>query len=95
LDRHGRVFSGDFVPLHPSCLCTAALPADEGVRPLSDSELVNTQAQYGDPRYRHKLELFKNGALSRAQLAGTEAVNLTESGAAAVAEHAAKGEVVG
>lgn len=93
LDRHGRTYSGDFTPLHPSCLCIPQPTSTPGLRELSDSELVEMSEQYGNPRYRSQVEQFKRGDISRGDLSGLEAVNTTRQGAQAVAEHLAKGEV--
>lgn len=93
LDRHGQPFSGDFVPLHPSCLCIPQPTNTPGLRPLSDGELVEMAEQYGSPRYGPALDKFKNGDISRNQLSGVEAVNTTPKGLGAVGEHLAKSEV--
>ena len=93
LDRHGREYSGDFVPLHPSCLCIPQPENTPGLRPLSDSELVFMQHQYGDPRYRAAVDKFALGKIPRWQLAATEQVNTKTAGLKAVARHLQKGEV--
>lgn len=93
LSRHGQRFTGQFVPLHPSCLCIPQPLGTPGLRPLSDSELVSMAEQYGNPRYSSAIRRFRKGELSREDLAKIESINTTPSGLRAVTEHLAKGEV--
>lgn len=81
-----------FSPMHPSCLCIP-MPADLGIRRLSDAELVSTVEQYGLERYQGQVQAFKEGRISRETLRRREAVNRTHAGREAVEAHAAKAEV--
>lgn len=94
LDRHGQPFSGNMIPMHPSCLCIPQPMDTPGLRTLNDAELVNIYETYGDPRYRSKVEAFRNGTISRQELSTVEAVNKSIQGLQAVGNHLAKGEVV-
>jgi len=96
LSKHGRPFSGPFIPSHPSCLCIPQTPAEanaSAVRPLSSSDIVSTARQYGDPRYYKKIEDFDDGLISLKDLAQVENVNGQARGRAAWERHMNRGEV--
>ena len=96
LSKHGRSYTGGFIPSHPSCLCipTPFLDArDQIIRPLSHDELVSTAREYGDPRYYKRLDDFENGLIDFDDLAKVENVNAQRKGLQAFQNHIAKGEV--
>ncbi len=93
LNDHGNIFTGIFVPNHPSCLCIGQPVGTPGLGRLSDSELISVHRQFGDPRYNARVDAFERGDISRAELAQVEAVNQTVRGLQAVRAHAAEGNV--
>ena len=92
LSKHGNVFTGVFIPTHPSCLCIASTMASD-VRPLTEGELVNMQAQYGDPRYGKLMDDLKNGRKTMADVRAVENVNASRKGFLAVRQHNLEGVV--
>jgi len=93
LSKHGRRFSGSFVPSHPSCLCipqTNAQALAGGVERLSKRQLVDVAREFGDPRYSKSIRKFDEGLISPGELAQIENVNGQARGQAAWARHMAK-----
>lgn len=93
LSMHGSVGRGPFMPMHPSCLCIPQDIGTPGLHRLTDDQLVQVAREYGNPRYLRAVAEFAAGRLSRAELAGVEAVNARASGRRAVVAHRQKGEV--
>lgn len=92
LSKHGRLYKGQFVPTHPSCLCVPEEPSDE-IRPLKQHELIRMQREYGNPRYSGLIDDLEKGRKTIAQVAGVEDVNASAAGRTAVEAHRSQGVV--
>ncbi len=92
LSKHGNIYTGIFIPTHPSCLCIAASPVSD-IRPLTESELIDMNAKYGDPRYRKLMADLKSGSKTMADIRAVENVNAGRKGFMAVRKHNLEGVV--
>ena len=92
LSKHGNIYTGVFIPTHPSCLCIAASPAAD-IRPLSEGELIDLNAKYGDPRYSKLMEDLRTGRKTMADVRAVENVNAGRKGFLAVRQHNLEGVV--
>lgn len=92
LSKHGNLYTGVFIPTHPSCLCIAASPSSD-VRPLTEGEIIDMQAKYGDGRYKKLMGDLKAGRKTMSDIRAVENVNATRKGLAAVGRHNLEGIV--
>ncbi len=92
LSKHGNIYTGIFIPTHPSCLCIAASPVAD-IRPLTESELIDMNAKYGDPRYRKLMDDLASGRKTMADVRAVENVNSGRKGFLAVRKHNLEGVV--
>jgi hypothetical protein len=92
LSKHGNVFTGVFIPTHPSCLCVAST-VESDVRPLTEGELIDMNTKYGDPRYGKLMDDLKNGRKTMADVRAVENVNAGRKGFLAVRQHNLEGIV--
>ena len=96
LTKHGQIYTGPFVPSHPSCLCIPAQSAVAkayGVEPLSQTQVREAIEQWGDPRYLRLFEKMDNGLIDFSDIAKIEDVNSHTKGLQAFREHLAKNEI--
>lgn len=72
LANHGTEQQGEFVPMHPSCLCWPANPGEaaaEGIRQLTDEELVQTLLDSNNPEFASIGRKIQRGQMSIAEAA--------------------------